>query len=142
MEKVSFWHDLFQLRFLSQRLVRLLYMGYSRKVEGSSFPTVVVSDRAAHFMAKNLNLKMAFFQTKNGRYSTTPWNNPTKISRIIGPLEVYQMVYLPFHVNFFTFFWRLKRRNSAPYFDKVKFPFLVSSLSYTSFFICLSLSQI
>ncbi len=76
-----------------------LYMGYSRKVEGSSFPTVVVSDRAAHFMARNLNLKMGFFQTKNRRHWTTRWDNLTKISGNIDLLEVYQMVYLNFNLK-------------------------------------------
>jgi hypothetical protein len=81
-------------------------MGYSRKVEGSSFPTVVVSDRAAHFIARNLNLKMGFFQTKNRRHWTTRWDNSTKISGIIDLLEVYQMVYLNFNLKiFFRYFW-------------------------------------
>jgi hypothetical protein len=74
-----------------------LYMGYSRKVEGSSFPMVVVSDRTNHFIARNLNLKIGFFQTKNRRYWTTRWDNPTKISGSIDLLEVYQMVYLNFY---------------------------------------------
>jgi hypothetical protein len=30
---------------------------------------------------------MGFFQMKNRRYWTIPWDNPTKILRIIGPLE-------------------------------------------------------
>ncbi len=74
-----------------------LYMGYSRKVKGSSFPMVVVSDRTAHFIARNFNLKMGFFQTKNGRYQTTRWDNPTRISGNIDLLEVYQMLYLNFY---------------------------------------------
>jgi hypothetical protein len=55
-------------------------MGYSRKVESSTFPMVVVPDRTAHFMARNLDLKMGFIQTKNRRHWTTRWDNPTKIS--------------------------------------------------------------
>ncbi len=78
-----------------------LYMGYSRKVESSNFPMVVVSDRTAHFMARNLNLKMGFFQTKNRRHQTTRWDIPTKISGNIDPLEVYQMVYLNFNLKIF-----------------------------------------
>jgi hypothetical protein len=38
-----------------------LYMGYSRKVEGSSFPMVVVSYWISYFIARNFNLKMGFF---------------------------------------------------------------------------------
>jgi hypothetical protein len=80
-------------------------MGYSRKVESSSFPMAVVSDRAAHFMARNLNLKMGFFQTKNRRHWTTRWDNPMKISRNIDLLEVYQILYLNFYLkNFFDVF--------------------------------------
>jgi hypothetical protein len=78
-----------------------LYMGYSRKVEGSSFPMVVVSDRAAHFMARNLNLKIGFFQMKNRRHWTTRSDNPTKISGNIDLLEVYQMLYLNFYLKIF-----------------------------------------
>jgi hypothetical protein len=106
MEKVPFWYGPFQARFLSQGLVRPLYMGYSRKVEGSSFPMVVVSDQTAHFMARNLNLKMGFFQTKNGRHWTTRWDNKTKISGNIDLLEVYQMLYLNYYLKIFlTYFW-------------------------------------
>jgi hypothetical protein len=72
-------------------------MGYSRKVEGLSFPMVVVSYRTSHFIARNLNLKIGFFQTKNRRHWTTRWDNPTKISGNIDLLEVYQMVYLNFY---------------------------------------------
>jgi hypothetical protein len=80
MEKVPFWHGLFQAQFLGQGLVRpSLYMGYSQKVEGSSFPMVVVSGRMALRIKRNFNLKMGFFQTKNHRYWTTRWDNPTKI---------------------------------------------------------------
>jgi hypothetical protein len=67
----------------------LIRMGYSRKVEGSSFPMVLVSYRISHFIARDLNLKIGFFQTKNRRYWTTRWDNPTKISGNIYLLEVY-----------------------------------------------------
>ncbi len=83
-----------------------VYMGYSRKVEGSSFPMVVVSHRTSHFVTRNFNLKMGFFQTKNGRYWTTPWDNSTKISGIMGPLMVYRMMLLNFCLkNFLPYFW-------------------------------------
>jgi hypothetical protein len=63
-------------------------------------------DRAAHFMARNLNLKMGFFQTKNRRHWTTRWDNPTKISWNIDLLEIYQMLYLNFYLKFFLmYFW-------------------------------------
>jgi hypothetical protein len=39
-------------------------MGHVRKVEGSSFPMVVVLDRTSHFIARNLYLKMGFFRRK------------------------------------------------------------------------------
>ncbi len=106
MEKVSFWYGPFQARFLGQGLVRPPYMGYNRKVKGLSFPMVVVSDRTAHFMARNLNLKIGFFKTKNRRHWTTRWDNQTKISGNIDLLEVYQMLYLNFYLkNFLTYFW-------------------------------------
>ncbi len=76
-----------------------LYMGYRRKVESTSFPMVVVSNRTSHFIARNLSLKMGFFQTKNCRYWTTPRVNSTKKLGIIGPLEVYRMVYLNFRLK-------------------------------------------
>jgi hypothetical protein len=46
---------------------------------------------------------MGFFQTKNRRYWTTLWVIPTKISRIIGPLEAYQMMYFYFKKIFDVF---------------------------------------
>jgi hypothetical protein len=43
-------------------------MGYSRKVEGSSFPTVVVAGQMTHEMVRNEHLKMGIFlESKNGR---------------------------------------------------------------------------
>jgi hypothetical protein len=71
-------------------------MGYSRKVEGPYFPLVVVLDRTSHFITRNFILKMGFFQTKNRRYWTTPWDNSTKISGFIGPLEVHRTMLLNF----------------------------------------------
>jgi hypothetical protein len=49
---------------------------------------------------------MGFFLTKNRRYWTTPWANPTKVSGIIGSLEAYRMVYLNFYLKkFLVYFW-------------------------------------
>ncbi len=73
-----------------------LYMGYSQKVEGSSFPMVVVSDRMALRIQRNFNLKMGFFQTKNRHQQTIPWANSTKNLPFIGLLEVHQMLHLDF----------------------------------------------
>jgi hypothetical protein len=39
----------------------VVYMGYSRKVEGTGFPMVVVSSRTALRIKRNLHLKMGFF---------------------------------------------------------------------------------
>jgi hypothetical protein len=61
-----------------------LHMEYSWKVEGPCFLLVVVSNRTSHFIARNFNLKNGLFSDKKPPLL----NNPTKISRIIGPLEV------------------------------------------------------
>jgi hypothetical protein len=93
-------------------------MGYSRKVEeGSSFPMVVISDRAAHFMARNLNLKMGFFQTKNRRNWTTRWNNPTKISGNIDLLEQWFSNCVPRHLGVPSEIQRVPQI----FFDKTKY---------------------
>jgi hypothetical protein len=53
-------------------------------------------------------LKIGFFQTKIRRYWATPGDNPTKISRNIDLLEVYQMMSLNFYLKkFLICFWEI-----------------------------------